>query len=1516
MALVRVYDNALDAGALDGLLHEGDAFGHVIATSGLTLMYQGGVPVSLKNAAGVELLSSSTSDGFYLLESNNTKRCFSGITQTGPMEYSFSIPGSPEQFTVDFGGTNDYLTARLTSLGGFALAGERLYFGLNAIGGGLKAMALDYMVAAANTSSGVRLERVSLWETSHTNALGAFALYEFVDAPQEDEALLDLWTKEGLPHPKVTGDWNRATAEAWLDDWIAMAYDTSYLNIVPDNLAGHSDFLPYAEAMDAKAIYLWNRIWRGEYWLLYRQNDEINPDMYPNGQADLLAFKTASGRSLMLHYLCGNIGEVDPEFSATTVSPDLQSWGTVKLNAPVSSSASTMIVVPDAGVEMPIISTSSRPAEAPPVIPSFFEFKTFRIGSEWISASSVTNLGNGTWQLDGVSRGKWSTTASAYPAGASLRGYLRPYNQDFVPDPNSPLFDTIATRWAALNNTLGTTRSEFDGFENHGAAGIWGKEKFAARVYENLDHPTTANTSAGVPPEAWLEYRFNRVKAALGGVFQTRRHAGLFLGDKSRITPGLEEIENDMNKFLNVNNRGFSLGSYDVTGVTASTLANHGLTADVLQLLKDWKNASLPMSSVQRTLMDDFRPCPGARVLINGNHEWATALWRLDGSVFRKWHALGTDIYTHEWHFGQEHGTITPRFYLKNGDVQTLEVPTELASGADRVRIVGRVLPRYDAGSGGNIDLMGYLGGSPLAVARSNSTASDVWNDTGLAPYAISPVLDLSSNRGLGLWVTGDGSGATLIIRLHRGGQARDHAVPINFSGRQWIEIPTGEQAWRVKDWGWTIATRQTLDYRYVDSISIGIGHVPANTSCSVLLEGLTALAETGEALVSPTITLGDQSIHVSGTISTGNHFTFDSNGTLAVYDERWNLVSMEQFACGLLPASLSTFIVQSDSSSNIWLEVGVQASNETIANPDPNPPVIWDGGGIDDSWTTAENWGSDRLPAGSNNVVIGSGAWVENGQNSFASLRVDSGATVVFGTDTVSGGKMLTIAGTLDCAGTFRLIDSSMNLSGNLGKNINFLDTGGSTINFVAGAAFAHAAMDFQHKGSNIFGYTLSPAGFTTLVAGVLRSGNGAAWSNVTYNIDLSRYDIGNGATIILADYAGHDAEFDGLFNPTVNISAGAGGLTGSLAFDPLESRLVLTVDYDPINWDGGGSDDSWNTAANWNPDGVPGADDYVNVGPGATVTEGRSAFRSLTIQAGATVSFNENLFGNIVRVAGAMDLSGVFRIINSTVELSGSLGPNITFLDTDGSEINFADGATFGNALMPFEHKGANTFGYKLSDSGFAALTAGHLYSGNNEVFDAVWTNATYNIDLSAYSISNGATIVLADYDGHDAEFDGLFNPTVNILAGSSGLDAALSFDTAASRLILTVVPAVTGNGTPHRWLNEYNLVAGGDYEAADLLDADGDGLLNWQEYVAGTDPTNSGSVLRLTGVASVDNGWVFDWQSVSGKTYNVLFKTNLLDSVWTVYESGVPGTGASCVSTVETGSATGFIRIDVEN
>jgi hypothetical protein len=76
-------------------------------------------------------------------------------------------------------------------------------------------------------------------------------------------------------------------------------------------------------------------------------------------------------------------------------------------------------------------------------------------------------------------------------------------------------------------------------------------------------------------------------------------------------------------------------------------------------------------------------------------------------------------------------------------------------------------------------------------------------------------------------------------------------------------------------------------------------------------------------------------------------------------------------------------------------------------------------------------------------------------------------------------------------------------------------------------------------------------------------------------------------------------------------------------------------------------------------------------------------------------------------------------------------------------------------------------------------------------------------------------------------------------------------------------------------YAWLQQFGLPADG---SADFLDTDSDGMNNWQEWIAGTDPTNPDSALRMLNPTINSSNIVVRWQSVSGRKYFVQRATNL--------------------------------------
>lgn len=98
---------------------------------------------------------------------------------------------------------------------------------------------------------------------------------------------------------------------------------------------------------------------------------------------------------------------------------------------------------------------------------------------------------------------------------------------------------------------------------------------------------------------------------------------------------------------------------------------------------------------------------------------------------------------------------------------------------------------------------------------------------------------------------------------------------------------------------------------------------------------------------------------------------------------------------------------------------------------------------------------------------------------------------------------------------------------------------------------------------------------------------------------------------------------------------------------------------------------------------------------------------------------------------------------------------------------------------------------------------------------------------------------------------------------------------------------------------------------------LDSDGDGVPNWQEAIAGTDPQKAQSFLRITRVAyaNLDQSFLLEWPSETNRTYRVLRST----SVCGVYQPVATGLVATpplnTFRDLSPGPSGAFYRIEVE-
>ena len=123
------------------------------------------------------------------------------------------------------------------------------------------------------------------------------------------------------------------------------------------------------------------------------------------------------------------------------------------------------------------------------------------------------------------------------------------------------------------------------------------------------------------------------------------------------------------------------------------------------------------------------------------------------------------------------------------------------------------------------------------------------------------------------------------------------------------------------------------------------------------------------------------------------------------------------------------------------------------------------------------------------------------------------------------------------------------------------------------------------------------------------------------------------------------------------------------------------------------------------------------------------------------------------------------------------------------------------------------------------------------------------------------------------------------VDIVAGLQGKVIT------SGRLNLARMVDTDRNGLPDWWEQSYFSHLLGTQASAD---ADHDGASNLAEWVAGTNPTNAASCLRLVASpVNTSNGLIIRWPSVAGKSYRLERSTNLLTGFNAVVRSNIIAT-----------------------
>jgi len=919
--------------------------------------------------------------GFYLtlFDGNSVREVpLDRVTMRDDALIASTEAGLP-RFTFDLTRGNGYLALKLKRVEGVPNTGAlSLHFEINCRLG-IRVLPLDYMIDAhLHGPTTVTAHWRYLWHKNPDDPLGGFALYLGDTDEASDEALRQVWAAEDLPRPRIAEAWTPERIRKWVNDYRTRFSDLTTMIVSaksPDELRRLTD---YAQRAGAKVVYLHTDTWRGEYWPVKRSHVDVNPDVFPGGRSDLKRYADdlhQRGMLLLLHYVSAGIGNADPKRVVGHVDRNLASWGRGRLERAIDEKDREIRFVPDPGVRLPI---ATREPCIMGAVGDFMKFNILRIDDEIVEAGRMEDLDKPVWVLRDCRRGRYGASISSHAAGADAAGLYSAYGQNYIPDVDSPLLDEMAREYATFANEIGLDHLEYDGYEINQQF-PWGAAKFSDRVARLLDHGVTSNTSGGRPVASNLEMLFSSVRKLNQFGYHSANLSLLLEGH--RPATSMLDANFELQAGVARGTRRFQIVKPEpMFGVSAETLRTHGLVEPMMAAFRNWKQAAQTMTDAQLAeLAKTVEPIRN-RLGQAGNHVQGKDVYCI-GARNGVLEMTPTRVMVRSqgdvpWRIGQEFGPVGPRQYCQPGDVLQLENPfaaqqagfiihvladlgstASLSGSGVASHAADAVLESYrtgaDAARQGNTVVTGTVAslasiqpaaseiqgqrhtsfkqeGAALVMSADNPTGEDRWVEEGLPGWR--KPFSMEATRAIGMDLTGDGSGAVLVLQV-KGRGVRDYVVKVDFVGKKSVVIPNGEVAWADGCWGWRFSAKY-LSYGKMGGIDLGFGFVPARSHPRVKIENLRLLSERPSRLVNPMICTGGGRLRVAGEIETGQYLQYEGGDTATVYDGNWN--KLKQLSVTLsdytMPSGFAPVRVQvQDGSPRPWLDVRFIAKGSPI---------------------------------------------------------------------------------------------------------------------------------------------------------------------------------------------------------------------------------------------------------------------------------------------------------------------------------------------------------------------------------------------------------------------------------------------------------------------------------------------------------------------------------------------------------------------------------------------------------
>lgn len=619
---------------------------------------------------------------------------------------------------------------------------------------------------------------------------------------------------------------------------------------------------------------------------------------------------------------------------------------------------------------------------------------TLRLGDELIEFSEVTKTA--PFKFKGLKRGANGTGVSAHSAGITAYHLSERFGR-FVPDPNSALFQTIARKHAEIVN-----HCDFDGIyldAIDGAAVLGGEENFwyygTKFIFEIARHlKKSVGMEMSSMAHLWWHYRsryqawdrpvrgykrfidihlasiknpslflpeniqsnewehglwrgntpqIDKYAAAKESQTMLPLHLGWW-GNQTWDPPQIEPTFPDDIEYLAVKMLANNAGYSQLGGVDKKTLEDKPLfkkAADIIRQYEMLRHQQYFNKNVLEILQQ-----PGKEFTLIRSKEGG---WTFKPRAYAKHKVLGRTHESKQWVAHNDFETqplkirIEALMSVKSYDDPSAIVLTDFSDSTgfsmeNTAEGVSAKIVSSDEATSSNEKT-----GAFTAVNAGN-TASDAAYINAEKKY--DKVLSLKNNRGIGVWIKGDGNGQLLNLSLRSPvnishGAHGDRFIKIDFVGWKYFELVEIESS-EISDYIWPNDShfyvydsyRHTIEFDKIESLQLWYNNLPKGREVRTVIGPVKALPLIETTITNPSVKIGDKTIVFPVTMQSGMYLEFFSANDCKLYGSKGELIREIKIQGDIPVLKLGDNTIEFKSGNNENVNPRVQVTVISEGNP------------------------------------------------------------------------------------------------------------------------------------------------------------------------------------------------------------------------------------------------------------------------------------------------------------------------------------------------------------------------------------------------------------------------------------------------------------------------------------------------------------------------------------------------------------------------------------------------------